>query len=239
VFALLLTGSFAPWTLASLSDPCPDFDTAIKSLREKSFARRQRAFAGEMAVEPSILKVLFLTHCTRQKGLFAAADAVLLANRELAARQIPMQLQLLAAGNFVTPEEKLEFERRYEATAAARFINYVGFVSGRPKEELLRTADLFLFPTRYHGETQSICLIEAMAFGLPVVTTRWRCLPEMLPTDYPGLVDDQDPVQIAATLLRILAMESGLQLRRTFLDRFEVQAHLAALAAALRTVEAD
>ena len=39
-----------------------------------------------------------------------------------------------------------------------------------------------------------------MAFGLPIVTTRWRSLPEMLPPNYPGLVDSQSPEQIAAAL---------------------------------------
>jgi len=220
-----------------IPDPCPDFDQVLRPIREKCFALRQQAFAGALGAEPLRLKVLFLTHCSREKGLFAAAEAVLLANRDLANRQVPLQLQLVVAGNFVTTEERLEFDRLYVGTTTAKSITFVGFVSGRQKDELLGSADLFLFPTRYLGETQSVCLIEAMAFGLPVVTTRWRCLPEMLPSDYPGLTDDQDPGQLAAALLRILATENGLRLRRAFLDRFELQPHLSALAAALRSVE--
>ena len=75
---------------------------------------------------------------------------------------------------------------------------------------------MFLFPTCYLGENQPVNLIEAMAFGLPIVTTRWRSLPEMLPPDYPGLVNDQNPDEIAATLLKMLAYESGEQLRKNF-----------------------
>ena len=67
----------------------------------------------------------------------------------------------------------------------------------------MREADLFCFPTRYIGENQPVNLIEAMAFGLPIVTTRWRSLPEMLPLNYPGLVDSQSPEQIAAALIRL------------------------------------
>jgi len=73
----------------------------------------------------------------------------------------------------------------------------------------LREADLFCFPTRYIGENQPVNLIEAMAFGLPIVTTRWRSLPEMLPPNYPGLVDSQSPEQIAAALLRLMNERSG------------------------------
>ena len=41
---------------------------------------------------------------------------------------------------------------------------------------------------------------EALAFGLPIITTRWRSLPEMLPPDYPGLIADQNPAVLAAVL---------------------------------------
>jgi len=39
------------------------------------------------------------------------------------------------------------------------------------------------------NENQPVNLIEAMAFGLPVLTTRWRSLPEALPPGYTGLRD--------------------------------------------------
>ena len=82
---------------------------------------------------------------------------------------------------------------------------------------MLREAGLFLFPTRYLGENQPVNLIEAMAFGLPIVTTRWRSLPEMLPPDYPGLVNGQDPDEIAAAILQVLAEQSGVRVRAAFL----------------------
>ena len=81
---------------------------------------------------------------------------------------------------------------------------------------MLRDADLFLFPTRYLGENQPVNLIEAMAFGLPIVTTRWRSLPEMLPPDYPGLVNGQNPDEIAAAILKVLAVNSGERIRGHF-----------------------
>jgi glycosyltransferase involved in cell wall biosynthesis len=222
-----------------IPDPCPGFDEKIAPLREARFAWRRKAFENPQSVDPMVLKVLFLTHCTRAKGLFAAAEAVLQANRELAARHLPMQLKLLSAGDFVTGEEKLEFDRLCQDPEAARSISYLGFASGERKEQLLQEADLFLFPSRYHGESQSISLIEGMAFGLPIVTTRWRSLPEMLPPDYCGLVNDQDPGEIATAMLKVLATESGDRLRKTFLARFVLEQHLASLAAALRTLETD
>jgi len=80
-------------------------------------------------------------------------------------------------------------------------------------------------------------LIEAMAFGLPIVTTRWRSLPEMLPPNHPGLVGGQDADEIAAALLNVLAVKSGELARAHFTANFTIERHLACLAEALHGVE--
>ena len=220
-----------------IPDPCPDFEPAVLPRRREHFAARQKILAGEKPAAPLIVNVLFLAHCTREKGVFASAEAVLRANRDLAGRGVPMKLQFIAAGNFVTAEEQSEFDRLRQNPEFAAAVQHAGFVSGERKTQLYREADLFLFPTRYLGENQPVNLIEAMAFGLPMVTTRWRSLPEMLPANYPGLVNDQNPDEIAAAMLKVLAGKSGEQVRRHFMERFTLEQHLASLAAALRSVE--
>ena len=220
-----------------IPDPCPDFDTAVRPRRREHFARRQKIAAGDLSGDPLSVSVLFLAHCTREKGLFAAIDGVLAANRELAARGLPMKLRLTIAGNFVVAPELAEFTGLRKKPELAGVIQYAGFVSGGRKDGLLRDADLFLFPTRYLGENQPVNLIEAMAFGLPLVTTRWRSLPEMLPPDYPGLVSGQDAGEIAAAMLKVLELDSGEQARGHFTSHFTIERHLASLAEALRGVE--
>lgn len=220
-----------------IPDPCPEFETAVRPQRLEAFAARQRLFSGQIPAAPLTVNVLYLAHCTREKGIFAAAAGVIRANQELAARRLPLQLKLVTAGNFVTDEERTEFDRLREDPLAAFTVFHAGFVSGERKLQLLREADLFLFPTRYLGENQPVNLIEAMAFGLPIVTTRWRSLPEMLPADHPGLVSGQDPVEIAEVLLRVLAKQDGLRARTHFCERFTLQRHLSALAEAFLGLE--
>ena len=220
-----------------IPDPCPDFENSVLPRRHERFERRRQIFAGENSSDPLTVNILFLAHCTREKGIFAAVTAVLAANRLLAERKLPLRLQLTCAGNFVTYGERAEYDELIKNPAVAAVVQHAGFVSGERKEQLLRDADLFLFPTRYLGENQPVNLIEAMAFGLPIVTTRWRSLPEMLPTDYPGLVNDQNPEAIAAAILNVLASKSGEQVRAHFTAHFTLERHLATLAEALRGVE--
>ena len=229
-----------------IPDPCPDFATSVQPRRRARFAARARLLAdeklgaGEMVAaggDPQIIKVLFLAHCSREKGLFTAMEGVMLANRQLAARGSMARMKLTIAGGFVTAEEKTEFDRMLQAREYAGDMEYLGFVSGGQKEHILREADVFCFPTCYYGENQPVNLIEAMAFGLPIVTTRWRSLPEMLPPDYPGLVDPQSPEQVAAGLIRLMNDRSGETMRENFLGRFTLERHLENLARAFHGVE--
>jgi glycosyltransferase involved in cell wall biosynthesis len=220
-----------------IPDPCPDFETSVRPLRLSRFAERKKIFAGGHTGTPVTVNVLYLAHCTREKGFFAAIEAVRQANRRLVEQRLPLRLRLDTAGNFVTYEEQVEFAELQKNPEIAALVQHAGFVASERKTALLRNADLFLFPTRYLGENQPVNLIEAMAFGLPIVTTRWRSLPEMFPPDYPGLVADQNPDALAEAILKVLAVKSGELARAHFIANFTIERHLATLAEAIRSVE--
>jgi glycosyltransferase involved in cell wall biosynthesis len=227
-------------------DPCPDFAQSILPRRRARFAARAKLFAGEKpgaaeieqaGGDPETAMVFFLAHCVREKGLFTAIEGVVLANRKLTARRSPVRVKLRVAGNFVNAVEKLEFNRMLKNPEFADAVEYLGFVSGAEKNRGLREADLFCFPTCYLGENQPVNLIEAMAFGLSIVTTRWRSLPEMLPANYSGIIGGQSPEETATALLDLLALDTGENLRENFLNRFTIERHLAGLAEAIHSVE--
>jgi len=206
-----------------IPDPCPDFAGKI--------------FPSRNDQTQTIIRVLFLAHCTREKGVFAAMEGVVAANRILAAQNSPLRMELSVAGNFAAASEKTEFDALMKRPEVAAVVKQLGFVSGARKKQALLEADVFCFPTCYLGENQPVNLIEAMAFGLPIVTTRWRSLPEMFPPNYPGLVSGQSPDEIAAALIKVALSEDGLALRENFLQQFSLESHLTRLAAALREVE--
>jgi glycosyltransferase involved in cell wall biosynthesis len=74
---------------------------------------------------------------------------------------------------------------------------------------LIRSADVVVLPYDSHEQVTSGVLIEAVAAGVPVVTTPFPHAVELL-TDGPGLlVPYQDPAALAAAIRRILT-EPGL-----------------------------
>src|SRR6202012_4516637 len=105
----------------------------------------------------------------------------------------PIRLQLTVAGSFVSHEEKTEFDQYLASTGDDKSLLYLGFVNQSQKRDALIDADFFSFPTFYQNKNQPVNLIEAMAFGLPILTTRWRSIPELFPPDYRFLVDIKSP----------------------------------------------
>src|SRR3954471_15539969 len=71
-----------------IPDPCPNFSTDVLPRRIARFEARQRLFSGAKPVEdaartgndPQVIKVLYLAHCTSEKGLFDTLNGVVLAN---------------------------------------------------------------------------------------------------------------------------------------------------------------
>ena len=187
------------------------------------------------SVQRDPFNVLFIGLCTREKGIFDAIEGVALAN----GRDVTKRFRLLIAGSFWLEEEKLAFEKR---VAELRFpdgspqLEYRGFVSGKAKHGLFEESDCLLFPTYYSAESFGIVLVEAMAHGLPVITTKWRMIPELLPDGYPFVVQPQAPAEIAEALLRVRARAPEWDLRRHYLDNFTDRHYLDKMEAALLSV---
>jgi glycosyltransferase involved in cell wall biosynthesis len=229
-----------------IPDPCPNFESDVRPRGLARYAARCKLLAGqaltpadleETGGDPCMVRVLYLAHCTREKGLFDALAGARLATERLDARGSPLSVQLVIAGNFVRSEEKLEFERLMANPELARTVRYAGFVDGPAKDRVLREADVFCFPTYYQNENQPVNLIEAMAFGLPVIASRWRSIPEILPPDYRGLVPPRAPEAVARALLELLADGPAESLRERFLKYFTVEQYLSGLAQAIHGID--
>ena len=225
-----------------IPDPCPDFDAALRAVRlDRVEARRHILAGGALSQEKegsTTFRVLFLANLLRDKGIFDALDAVALANAALIRQQSPLRIHLTVAGGFPEGPEEKEFRSRCALPDLKDAVTAVGFVSGPEKTRLLYESECLCFPTYYHAESFGLVVVEAMAAGMAVVTSRWRALPDLLPPGYPGIVEPRNPTQVAEALLASMA-EDATVLRARFQELFTEEAHLARLRSALLSLESE
>jgi glycosyltransferase involved in cell wall biosynthesis len=227
-------------------DPCPEFAQTILPARIAQATVRRRLFSEEQSqgpASPAFFRVLFLSLCTREKGLFDSLEAVALANEELRQKRSPLRVQLTVAGKFWREADRQEFDKRIQrpdlmGRTGEPLVRYCGFVAEADKKRLFVESDCFCFPTYYEAESFGIVLVEAMAFGLPIITTRWRTIPELLPAGYDGIVPPKSPERIAPVMLEYLQREYDSGLRAWFLDHFTERQYADKMVTALESVDA-
>ena len=225
---------------SGVPDPCPQFAEKILPRRRARLAARKDILAGKFAPANSadaIVNVLYVAHCTHEKGAFDTVEGVALANEKLAAEKSPLRIRLTMIGAFASSEEEKELLDLIRQRGLEQVVERLGYVSDERKTQAFTEADLFCFPTYYSAENLPNCIIEALAFGLPIITTRWRSVPEMLPENYPILVDPKSPAQVADALLLLATSGLAESLREKFLNQFTFERHIANIAAAIRSVE--
>lgn len=86
-----------------------------------------------------------------------------------------------------------------------------GYVEEERLAELYQQASAFFFPSRYEGF--GLPIVEALACGVPVVTTRLSSLPEVA-GDHACYCDADDPQDMARALALALSQSDDHELRR-------------------------
>jgi len=196
-----------------IPDPCPEFEVSVLPVRLARLARRLQLLEQKTAstVGGDAYRVVFLAHCTREKGVFDALSAVALANQKLEAQNPSARITLTVAGAFLREDERQEFDswqREHPGIA-----DYAGFLGAEAKQQLLRESDCLCFPSYYPAEAQPVSIVEAMAFGLAIVATNWRGISELLPENYLFLISDHNPSVIAQALIESMQADVAAELR--------------------------
>lgn len=115
--------------------------------------------------------------------------------------QIPHRLVLAGKPGYSYEKIRLKMEEsRYKNE-----VHEVGYVTEEEKWELLKNADVFLFPTLYEGF--GIPVLEAQSVGVPVVTSNTSSLPEVA-GEGAIFVDPTRPEQIALGVKQLLSDET-------------------------------
>jgi glycosyltransferase involved in cell wall biosynthesis len=135
--------------------------TATKPLLDLGAART-------LSVDPHIPILLFLGWLEREKGIFECLEACLETSKRY-------QLKLVIAGRGHAEQEARDF---VTANNLQDIVEFVGWVQGADKENLLRNTDILVLPSWAEGFPNAI--IEAMAAKVAVIVTTVGNIPDLI-----------------------------------------------------------
>lgn len=102
-------------------------------------------------------------------------------------------------------EMSADFQQRVADWGIEDRVTQHGVVEGDAKESLLESCHIFVLPTYYRNEGQPLSILEAMAYGLPVITTAHAAIPDMVAHGVNGLhVPPRDGHAIASAIPRLI-----------------------------------
>lgn len=214
-FACGEVAAFEPARTVAIPNGIPDESKSQPALVEKK--------------DPPIL--LFVGLVCEEKGVGTLLEACWL----LLERGLRVECRIVGEGRSQSEWGAL----RAQAEKTGQSVRFLGRQAGSEKWRHFVEADLFCFPSHYVSEALPVVVAEALMFGLPVVATRWRGIPEMIEDGVSGfLVPTKDPVALADRLEALLSdssqrSEMSVRARERFEEQFQVEKFWKRMGAAL------
>jgi glycosyltransferase involved in cell wall biosynthesis len=107
--------------------------------------------------------------------------------------------------------KRFEFEVTYRGLA--QVVSYNGVKKGPDKNKYYENADVFVFPSFYENETFGLVNIEAMSYGLPIVTTDEGGITDIVKDGENGLICKKNDPNSLADKIAVLIDDESLRLK--------------------------
>lgn len=139
--------------------------------------------------------ILFLGRIEPEKGCWEIIEAA-----KKLEKSVPGQIKFHLYGEAASPAVIESFTEK-AGNGACKSVNFHGLVTGNEKHRALQEADLFILPSWAEG--MPISVLEAMAYGLPVIATRVGALPELVDAEGGILIEPKNSQQLAQAILTL------------------------------------
>ncbi len=149
--------------------------------------------------EKNHLMILFLSNLIETKGF----KDVLYSVKKVT--QYHRNVRYVFAGSWRRDEVRFECENYLKREKIIDYVEFKGTVTGRNKTRLLQDANIFAFPTYYSMEGHPWSVVEAMAAGLPIITTDQGCIKESVIDGENGfIIPKRDPDSVAEKIIYLI-----------------------------------
>jgi glycosyltransferase involved in cell wall biosynthesis len=141
-----------------------------------------------------VLKILFLSNLLREKGIIVLLESLNLLEKK------GIKYEAHLAGHI---ENNLSNEINSYLINLKKNVTYHGPIYGEKKHNLLEYCNVFVLPTYYSMEGQPISILEALATGNIIITTKHAGIPEIVGDKHGYFIPLKDHIALANILEKI------------------------------------
>lgn len=149
--------------------------------------------------------ILFLSNLIIEKGVLVLLDAL----------KILKDRNQKFVCDFVGSETKEMDRAKFNQEISNRELDgitvYHGRKYGKEKDAYFRQADIFAFPTFYFNECFPLVILEAMEYGLPVISTNEGGIPDEVINEKNGFVVETKNAEALANVIEKLIVNRKLR----------------------------
>lgn len=164
-------------------------------------------------------KILFVSNLIESKGIWIVLEIM----STLINQGYEFTLSIIGKEGDVSEDELLQEIKRLDLQD---HVQVRGPLYGDEKYIEFKESDIFLFPTYYENETFGLVNVEAMMFGLPVVTSDVGGLPDVVRNNYNGFTVESKNIEEFTSKVSFLlkspeiAIALGDNGRKRFVENF-------------------
>ena len=179
-------------------------------------------FKNKTSVKNKIPQFLFLSNLIESKGVYILLQAL-----EILKNQgFKFHCSIVGGEGDIS---SAQLNTRIKNQKLENYITYLGKKYNEEKWDVFHSSDAFVFPTYYHNECFPLVLLEAMMFGLPILSTDEGGIPDIIKHNETGLiVEKMNPVALTKRMKQFidnpeLAKQMGKKGRSRFLEHYTLE----------------
>lgn len=149
-------------------------------------------------IKGGTFRILFLARIIKDKGIYETIKAFRLLKKKYS------NMELVIAGD----GDELKLVKEYVSEINEKDIIFVGYLKGELKKEYFKKSNIYILPS--YREGMPISIVEAMAFGLPIITRPVGGLADFSEQNKHGFITESMLPEVFAKLIEKLFLDKKL-----------------------------
>ena len=164
----------------------------------KDFIIKDKSYKGRLSIPEEGKIVLYLSRLIKEKGAFDLIESI----PEIIRKNENVYFLFAGEG----PDRK-QMEDTCKMKGIEKYVRFTGHISYKDVIRAFSSADIFVLPT-YFPEGMPMAILQAMAAGLPIISTPISSIPDIIKDGINGfLIEPNSPKQLAEKILFLLHNE--------------------------------